>query len=110
MYTGIVTQTADGRLCHKIMFDGVLLLPMGTGYISWGHLGQSAYDAALTILSHAFGSRKKALTLSHRFKREVISELYIDCSWDISIEEIMKWERGGKVDFTTKSCGNSVFA
>jgi hypothetical protein len=98
MYTGIVIQSS-GKFTHKILFDEIQLLPLGMGYISWGHLGQSAYDAALTILTHAFGDRKKAMRMAHRFKREIISEMYFNCSWSMSLEEIRSWANGEQASY-----------
>lgn len=71
------------------------MLPIG-GMVSWGNLTGSAYNTALTILTHALGDHKKAKGLSHRFKREVLSEFYFDVSWQMRREDIFRWLDGKK--------------
>lgn len=108
MFSGIYAET-NGKFTHKIMFEGVLLLPIG-GVVSWGHLGQSAYNTAYTILLHSLGDRKKAERLAHRFKREIISDLYFNCSWSISQEEIEKWVNGGHINNISFSDSSKVLS
>lgn len=108
MYTGFIT-TSLGKTTHRVAYNKTELLPIG-GTMSWGHLYQSSYNTALTVLMHAFGNRKKAERLAHRFKREVVSELYFDCSWSMSQEEIKDWARNSNVSFVSRFYEKSVMA
>lgn len=97
MDTGFIT-TSLGKTTHRVAYNKIELLPI-VGAMSWGHLYQSSYNTALTILMHAFGNRKKAERLARRFRREVVSELYFDCSWSMSPEEIQRWATNTNASF-----------
>lgn len=108
MYTGFII-TSLGKTTHYVAYNNIQLLPIG-GMMSWGHLYQSSYNTALTMLMHVLGNRKKAERLTHRFKREIISELYIDCSWSMSQEEIKDWARNSNASFVSGFYEKSVMA
>lgn len=101
MYSGFIT-TVSGKITHHIAYEDTQLLPIG-GMVSWGHLYQSAYNTAFTVLLHALGDRKKVQRLAHRFKREIVSELYYDCSWSMTQEEVIAWAKNSKISFIPRS-------
>lgn len=89
MYKGHV-QEVNGKYNHTISHDGVILMPIG-GSVSWGHFGLEAYNAGLTILMHVLGNRKRAEGLAHRFKREVLLDLFYDRAWELDTAFIRAW-------------------
>lgn len=110
LYQGNVTSTSKSsgkkELQHTISFQGVTLMPLG-GKLSWGHMKIDSYNTSLTILTHFLKDRKRAEKLAHRFKREVIADLYINLSWELSLDAIQAWY---KEDCRTKRMRRCISA
>jgi hypothetical protein len=74
--------TVDGRPLNP-RFDLKTFSPMG---FEWTYVGDGPRQLALALLADHLGDDAKALELTERFMRDVVSEL--DNAWRLTGEEI----------------------